>query len=179
MCYLSKIMFCEDGVGKQLTGKLVKFHQHYKYHGILADVDVHTCFQCNIMVQIGWRAGVCRWNCVCTRGLSFPQTKLASAVRGAFDAVRRSLLSPQRLHLSCRFPNNCLLSALTFVRTIVFCGCYRTTHRLADREHAVQVKPDRDISRAEPMCAPYLGQLDIRPIITTPKLFLFTIKHLQ
>ena len=49
----------------------------------------------------------------------------------------------------------------------------------ADREHAVQVKTDRDISRAEPMCAPYLGQLDIRPIITTPKLFLFTIKHLQ
>ena len=48
----------------------------------------------------------------------------------------------------------------------------------ADREHAVQVKPDRDISRAEPMCAPYLGQLDIRTIITTPKLFLFTIKHL-
>ena len=34
-------------------------------------------------------------------------------VRGAFDAVRRSLLSPQRLHLSCRFPNNCLLSAFT------------------------------------------------------------------
>ena len=34
-----------------------------------------------------------------------------SAVRGAFDAVRRSLLSPQRLHLSSRFPNNCLLSA--------------------------------------------------------------------
>ena len=50
---------------------------------------------------------------VCTRGLSFPQTKLASAVRGAFDAVKRSLLSPQRLHLSSRFPNNCLLSALT------------------------------------------------------------------
>ena len=43
----------------------------------------------------------------------------------------------------------------------------------------MQVKPDWDISRAEPMCAPYLGQLDIRPIITTPKLFLFTIKHLQ
>ena len=124
--------------------------------------------------------GVCRWNRVCTRGLSFPQTKLASAVRGAFDAVRRSLLSPQRLHLSCRFPNNCLLSAFTFVWRIVFCG-YDCTHNTqtcrVEQIENMQVKPDRDVSRAEPMCAPYLGQLDIRPIITTPKLFLFTIKQ--
>ena len=118
---------------------------------------------------------------MCTRGLSFPQTKLASAVRGAFDAVRRSLLSPQRLHLSCRFPNNCLLSAFTSSEQLSFVdvtALHRDLLSRADREHAVQVKPDRDISRAEPMCAPYLGQLDIRTIITTPKLFLFTIKHL-
>ena len=50
------------------------------------------------------------------------------------------------------------------------------TCRVEQKEN-LQVKPDRDISRAEPMCAPYLGQLDIRPIITTPKLFLFTIKQ--
>ena len=126
--------------------------------------------------------GVCRWYRVCTRGLSFPQTKLASAVRGAFDAVRRSLLSPQRLHLSCRFPNNCLLSVFTSSEQLSFVDVTAVHTDLlsrADREHAVQVKPDRDISRAEPMCAPYLGQLDIRTIITTPKLFLFTIKHLQ
>ena len=124
--------------------------------------------------------GVCRWYRVCTRGLSFPQTKLASAVRGAFDAVRRSLLSPQRLHLSCRFPNNCLLSAFTSSEQLSFVDVTALHTDLlsrADREHAVQVKPDRDISRAEPMGAPYLGQLDIRPIITTPKLFLLTIKQ--
>ena len=116
---------------------------------------------------------------MCTRGLSFPQTKLASAVRGAFDAVRRSLLSPQRLHLSCRFPNNCLLSAFTSEQLsfVDITALHTDLQSRVDREHAVQVKPDRDVSRAEPMCAPYLGQLDIRPIITTPKLFLFTIKQ--